>query len=49
MKLLGIDIGYYNLGLVLADCNKEKIQVLYIQKVDLTTYKTDDTPELSDM
>lgn len=49
MKLLGIDIGYHNLGLVLAECNKEKIQVLYVKKVDLTSYKTKETPELSDM
>ena len=49
MKLLGIDIGYYNLGLVLADCNNEKVNVLYVQKVDLTEYKTHKAPELSDM
>lgn len=49
MKVLGIDIGYHNIGLVLADCNKEKINVLYIQKVNLASYKTKKTPELSDM
>jgi len=49
MKLLGIDIGYYNIGLVLADCNKEKVNVLYVQKVDLTQYKSRQAPELSDM
>lgn len=49
MKLIGIDIGYYNIGLVLADCNEEKVNVLYIKKVDLTEYKTREGPELSDM
>lgn len=49
MKLLGIDIGYYNLGIVLAECNDEKVNVLYVQKVDLTEYKTHKAPELSDM
>ena len=49
MKLLGIDIGYYNIGLVLADCNKEKVNVLYVQKIDLTQYKSREAPELSDM
>src|SRR6056300_2003314 len=49
MKLLGIDIGYYNIGLVLADSNKEKVNVLYVQKVDLTQYKSRQAPELSDM
>ena len=49
MKLLGIDIGYYNIGLVLAQCNKEKVNVLYVQKVDLTQYKSREAPELSDM
>ena len=49
MKLVGIDIGYYNIGLVLAECNEEKVNVLYVQKVDLTEYKTREGPELSDM
>lgn len=49
MKIIGIDIGFYNIGLVLAECNKEKINVLYVQKVDLSTFKTSETPELSDM
>lgn len=49
MKLLGIDIGYYNIGLVLADCNEADVKVLYVQKVDLSAFKTRDVPELSDM
>lgn len=49
MKLLGIDIGYYNIGLVLAQCNNAEVEVLYVQKVDLTDFKSRDTPELSDM
>ena len=49
MKLLGIDIGYYNIGLVLADCNNEKVNVLYVQKVDLTDYRRKGASELSDM
>ena len=49
MKIIGIDIGFYNIGLVLAECNKEKVHVIYVQKVDLSDFKTRDAPELSDM
>jgi hypothetical protein len=49
MKIIGIDIGYYNLGLVLAECIDANVNVLYVQKVDLTDFKTRETPELSDM
>lgn len=49
MKVVGIDVGYYNLGLVLAECNNEKVNVLYVQKVDITNYKTPGATELSDM
>jgi hypothetical protein len=49
MKIVGIDIGYYNLGMVLAECDGANVDVLYVRKIDLTDYKTQETPELSDM
>jgi hypothetical protein len=49
MKLMAIDIGYYNLGLVLAECNEAEVTPLYVQKVDLTRFKTKGASELSDM
>lgn len=49
MKLLGIDIGYLNVGLVLAECNEADVEVLYIQKVDLSDFRTKETPEYSDI
>ena len=49
MKIVGIDIGYYNIGLVLAECTGAHVEILYIRKVDLTDFKTRDAPELSDM
>lgn len=49
MKIIGIDIGYYNIGLVLAECTGPNVDILYVQKVDLTDFKTRDAPELSDM
>jgi hypothetical protein len=40
MKILSIDIGYHNMGLVLAECgNGPKINVEYIKKVSLEDYK----------
>jgi hypothetical protein len=40
MKILAIDIGYHNMGLVLARCGKgPKIDVKYIKKVNLEDYK----------
>ena len=40
MKILAIDIGYHNMGLVLADCDrKTKVEVRYIKKVSLEDYK----------
>ena len=40
MKILAIDIGYHNMGLVLAECgNKPIIEVEYIKKVSLGDYK----------
>lgn len=49
MKIIGIDIGYYNIGLVLAECIGAHVEILYVQKVDLSDFKTRDAPELSDM
>ena len=33
MKILGIDIGYHNLALVLAECSKTDIDIIYAKKV----------------
>jgi len=40
MKVLAIDIGYHNMGLVLAECgNGPNIDIEYIKKVSLEDYK----------
>lgn len=39
MKLLGVDIGYTNMGLVMATCDGPRITIDYIKKVDLGEYK----------
>lgn len=39
MKLLGVDIGYTNMGLVMATCEGPHITIDYIKKVDLGEYK----------
>jgi len=40
MKILAIDIGYHNMGLVLAECGKgPKVEVEFIKKVSLEDYK----------
>lgn len=40
MKILSIDIGYHNMGLVLAECgNGPKIEIEYVKKVNLEDYK----------
>jgi hypothetical protein len=40
MKILAIDIGYHNMGLVLAECGKgSKIDVEFIKKISLEDYK----------
>ena len=40
MKVLAIDIGYHNMGLVLAECIKgTKLKVDFIKKVSLEDYK----------
>lgn len=49
MKLLGIDIGYLNVGLVLAECNEANVEVLYVKKVDLSDFKNKETREYSDI
>jgi hypothetical protein len=40
MKVLAIDIGYHNMGLVLAECGKApKVKVDFFKKVSLEDYK----------
>jgi len=40
MKILAIDIGYHNMGLVLAECGKgPKVEVEFMKKVSLEDYK----------
>lgn len=40
MKVLAIDIGYHNMGMVLAECGKgAKVDIEFIKKVSLEDYK----------
>ena len=40
MKILAIDIGYHNMGLILAECGKgPKVYVEFMKKVSLEDYK----------
>lgn len=39
MILIGIDVGYRNVGIVMAECQKEKIDVKYFNRVDITNIK----------
>jgi hypothetical protein len=40
MKVLAIDIGYHNMGLVMAECGKgPQIDIEYVKKVSLEDYK----------
>ena len=39
MILVGIDVGYKNVGIVMAECIKEKIDVKYFKRVDITKIK----------
>lgn len=38
MRILGVDVGFKNVGLILTECNMEKVDVLYLRKVDLGNY-----------
>lgn len=50
MKILAIDIGYTNMGLVLAECeNGPGIKVEYLKKVDLAIYKNIRTNDFIDI
>ena len=50
MKILAIDIGYINMGLVLAECgNGPGIKVEYMNKVDLNDYKHIRTNDMVDI
>ena len=50
MKILAIDIGYINMGLVLAECgNGPGIKVEYLKKVDLGIYKNIRTNDFVDI
>jgi hypothetical protein len=50
MRVLAIDIGYHNMGLVLAECGKgPKIDVEYIKKVSLEDYKYIKTNDIVDL
>ena len=50
MKVLAIDIGYHNMGLVVAECGKgPKIKVDYIKKVTLEDYKYIKTNDMVDL
>jgi hypothetical protein len=50
MKVLAIDIGYHNMGLVLAECgNGPKIKVEYLKKISLEDYKYIKTNDVVDL
>ena len=50
MKVLAIDIGYINMGLVLAECgNGPGIKVEYLKKVDLGDYRNIRTNDFVDI
>jgi hypothetical protein len=50
MKILAIDIGYHNMGLVMAECgNGPQIKVDYIKKVSLEDYKYIKTNDMVDL
>ena len=50
MKVLAIDIGYHNMGLVLADIGKgKKVDVEFIKKVSLEDYKYIYSNEIVDL
>ena len=50
MKVLAIDIGYHNMGLVLAESKEHaKIEVEYIKKVSLEDYKYIRTNDMVDL
>ena len=50
MKVLAIDIGYTNMGLVLAECgNGPGVKVEYLKKVDLADYKNIRTNDFVDI
>lgn len=39
MNILGVDIGFKNVGLILTHCVREKVEPLFVKKVDLSHYK----------
>jgi hypothetical protein len=49
MKILGIDIGYHNLALVLAECSKTDIDIIYAKKVSLEDYKYINSNDIVDL
>ena len=50
MKVLAIDIGYHNMGLVVAECgNGPQIKVDYVKKVSLEDYKYIKTNDMVDL
>jgi hypothetical protein len=50
MKVLAIDIGYHNMGLVVAECgNGPQIKVNYVKKVSLEDYKYIKTNDMVDL
>lgn len=36
MKLVGIDVGYKNIGLVMADCQNEKVSVEFFKRINIS-------------
>lgn len=48
-KVLAIDIGYHNMGLVMAECENARVEVTWMKKVSLEDYKYIHTNDIVDL
>src|SRR5210317_2297121 len=48
-KVLAIDVGYHNMGLVLARCENARVDVVWMKKVSLGDYKYIHTNDIVDL
>ena len=49
MQILAIDIGYHNLAIVVAECDKTEIKIKFCEKVSLQDYKYIHSNDLVDL
>lgn len=49
MQILAIDIGYHNLAIVVAECDKTEIKIKFCKKVSLEDYKYIHSNDLVDL